>query len=80
MDIEQLMGRYFRLQQELSVAYSMVPWQTGRIDRLANDLAATEREIAVLRLVDEQCSKPPLSVVGQSAAPRAMLSAKVPPT
>jgi hypothetical protein len=46
MDLEQLIGRHFRLQQELGIAYSAVPWQTGRIDRLTNELAATEREIA----------------------------------
>ena len=46
MGIEQLMGRYFRLQQELARAYNARPWQSTRIDRLAGELAATEREIA----------------------------------
>ncbi|HWH81552.1 MAG TPA: hypothetical protein VNU71_04880 [Burkholderiaceae bacterium] len=46
MSIEQLMGRYFRLQQELSIAYNARPWHSTRIDRLAGELAATEREIA----------------------------------
>jgi len=46
MNHEQLMGRYFRLQQELSIAYSAQPWNSGRIDRLADELANTEREIA----------------------------------
>ncbi len=45
MDIEQLTGRYFRLRQELAVAYGCVPWNTGLIDRLADELAATEREM-----------------------------------
>jgi len=45
MNLEQLMGRYFRLKQELSMAYSAHPWQTGRIDRLTTELASTERDI-----------------------------------
>jgi membrane protein required for beta-lactamase induction len=49
MDLEQLVGRYSRLQRELSAAYSMLPWHSARIDRLANDLAATERQIAALQ-------------------------------
>jgi len=56
MELEQLMGRYFRLKQELSLAYKSQPWHSGRIDRLADDLAATEREIAALQPVDEQCA------------------------
>lgn len=46
MDIEQLTGRYFRLRQELADAYGSVPWNTGLIDRLTDDLAATERSMA----------------------------------
>ena len=61
MDLEQLMGRYFRLKQELAIAYRAQPWQSGRIDRLADDLAATEREIAALQPVDEQCNDSLLS-------------------
>ena len=57
MDLEQLMGRYFRLKQELSIAYKAQPWHAGRIDRLADELAATEREIAALQPVDEQCNE-----------------------
>jgi hypothetical protein len=33
------------LQRDLAIAYSAVPWNTGRIARLIDDLAATEREI-----------------------------------
>ncbi len=61
MDLEQLMGRYFRLKQELAIAYKAQPWHSGRIDRLADELAATEREIAARQPADEQCSEPLLS-------------------
>jgi hypothetical protein len=64
MDREQLIGRYFRLQQELAAAYGVVPWQSGRIDRLANELVATEREIAALQPAEEQCSDLLVSVLG----------------
>ena len=46
MDLEQMMGRYLRLKRELSAAYDALPWNTARIDRLANELAATERDLA----------------------------------
>ena len=55
MQLEQLMGRYFRLKQELAVVYRERPWHGARIDRLADDLTSTEREIAALQPVDEQC-------------------------
>lgn len=60
MYLEQLMGRYYRLRQELAVAYREQPWHGARIDRLADDLAATEREIAASQPVDEQCGDPML--------------------
>ena len=46
MNSDQLTGRYWRLQHELSVAYGSVPWNTGHIDRLIDELSATEREMA----------------------------------
>jgi hypothetical protein len=46
MNLDQLMGRYFQLQQELSIAYQQEPWQGQRIDRLADELSTAEREIA----------------------------------
>ncbi|MGK2899504.1 MAG: hypothetical protein ACSLE9_12595 [Burkholderiaceae bacterium] len=61
MDLDQLMGRYFRLKQELSIAYKTQPWHSGRIDRLADEIAATEREIAARQPVDEQRGEPMLS-------------------
>lgn len=60
MDLEQLMGRYFRLKQELSIAYRAQPWNSARVDRLADDLAATEREIAAHHPADEQYNEPML--------------------
>jgi len=49
MNLEKLMTRYFRLRQELSIAYRARPWQVGRVDRLANEIARTEREIALMQ-------------------------------
>ena len=46
MTFTQLMGRYFRLKQELEIAYAQKPWHGLLIDRLANDLCETERLIA----------------------------------
>ena len=49
MNLEQLIGRYLRLKEELGVAYSAVPWNVRRIDRLAREIAATEHAIRALR-------------------------------
>ena len=49
MSLEKLMTRYFRLRQELSIAYRARPWQVGRVDRLANEIARTEKEIALMQ-------------------------------
>ena len=46
MNIEQLMGRYLRLKQDLEIAYNAHPWHSGRINRLTDDIARTERELA----------------------------------
>lgn len=46
MTLDQLIGRYFRLRQELAIAYAQKPWHAPRIDRLANELSETERLIA----------------------------------
>ena len=48
MNIDQLAGWRVRLQRELVVARSTIPWNQGRIDRLVGDLAWAEREIAAL--------------------------------
>ena len=61
MNIEQLTGRYFRLRQELAAAYGSVPWNTGHIDRLTDELAATEREIAVATVRNHRTVTAPLA-------------------
>lgn len=58
MELEPLMGRYFRLKQELSIAYRTRPWHGGRIDRLADDLAATERELRAIQSARESVTEP----------------------
>lgn len=49
MTLAQLTGRHFRLRQELAAAYSSLPWNTRRIDRLSKDIASTDRDIAGAR-------------------------------
>lgn len=46
MALDLLMRRYARLQRALASAYGTLPWQTEKIDKLADRLAATERLIA----------------------------------
>lgn len=46
MTLDQLMGRYFRLKQELEIAYAQKPWHGTLIDRLANEISQTEHQIA----------------------------------
>lgn len=48
MDPEALRGRYERLRRELATAYQELPWQSSRIDRIAEELAQTERELLAL--------------------------------
>jgi hypothetical protein len=57
MDQEQLMGRFVRLKHELSTAYAAQPWHSGLIDRIADDLAETERQIAAAHPTDEQAGE-----------------------
>lgn len=56
MNLEQLIGRYLRLKEELSVAYSALPWNVKRIDRLAREIASTEHAIRALRSATPQAS------------------------
>ena len=63
MTIEQLMGRYRRLKRDLEIAYKAQPWQSGRINRLTNDIARTELELASREHVERplQSLKQPLA-------------------
>ena len=53
MNIEKLAVRYFQLKQDLSIAYNSRPWNRLAVDRLANEIARTEREIAALKSKDQ---------------------------
>ena len=46
LDLDQLMGRYLRLKRELSAAYLARPWNSAQIDRLVEQIADAERQIA----------------------------------
>ena len=49
MTNEQLMGKYLRLRSELDAAYAQPQWaegKTGRIDRIAEELAELEQALA----------------------------------
>ena len=53
MTDDQLTGKYTRLRSELAAAYAEPGWslgRTGRIDRIAAELSAIERTLAVQRL------------------------------
>ena len=63
MELDQLIRRFHRLQRELVVVSSTVPRQTGRINRLLTELAASEREIQALRSITQQNIVPPLSAI-----------------
>jgi hypothetical protein len=40
--------RYYQLTQELAGAYGTRPWNSGEIDRLADEIAAVERQMTGL--------------------------------
>lgn len=53
MTNNQLTGKYARLRNELAAAYAESTWsvgRSGRIDRIAGELAEIERTLAVQRL------------------------------
>ena len=60
MNTEQLAGRHARLRRELTQAFAAPAWRTGQIDRLADELAETERELAAAQPIDEQTDDPML--------------------
>ncbi|MEP6874308.1 MAG: hypothetical protein ABI887_08070 [Burkholderiales bacterium] len=49
MSLDLLIAKYFQLRQELDIAYRRNPWLASRIDWLADELAAVERNIASIR-------------------------------
>jgi len=42
----ELSGKYKRLRRELEEAYTAPAWNNARIDRLADEIVATELELA----------------------------------
>ncbi len=60
MTLVQLTGRHFRLRQELAAAFSLLAWNTRRIDRLSNGVARTDRDIADVQASDADDVKPVL--------------------
>ena len=46
MTVEQLFGKYRRLQGELAQAYAEGDWNHARVDRIANEIARVEHELA----------------------------------
>ncbi|MEO8080152.1 MAG: hypothetical protein ABI641_06450 [Caldimonas sp.] len=46
MSVEELVGKYNRLKNELAQAYGEPAWHAARVDRLANEIVMLERQIA----------------------------------
>ncbi|HEX2012194.1 MAG TPA: hypothetical protein VJN44_14765 [Roseateles sp.] len=46
MELDLLMKRYASLRQKLAMAYEERPWESSRIDQIADDLAETEKALA----------------------------------
>ena len=63
MDLELLTKRHFRLAQELAIEYRARPWVSSRIDRIADDIAETERRIAELHALARHDASGPISAV-----------------
>lgn len=71
MNLSQLMLERRRLQWSLNASRNKLPCQSEWINRLANDLAATEREIAALREAEGQ----PQGPVAASMTPKGQIVA-----
>ena len=54
MSIEELLGKYMRLRQELAEAYSATRWRARYIERLAEDIAEAGRAVRRSQPLDEQ--------------------------
>lgn len=53
-----LLGTYVELRAQLAAAYSATHWSSDVVDRIADDLAVVEFELAKCQPVDEQTSDP----------------------
>lgn len=54
MGFTELTGKYHRLRNELEEAYSAPAWNRPRIDRIADEIVATERALSTLHPHDEE--------------------------
>ena len=54
MPLDQLIGKYQRLRDELAQAYRDPAWDTSHINRLSDEIVATEREMVKAQPMDEQ--------------------------
>jgi hypothetical protein len=54
MEIQQLIGRYLRLREELAVVFKARPFQVDRAKRLAEDLRTTRAAMVTANHGDEQ--------------------------
>ncbi|CAN7432411.1 hypothetical protein [Rhizobacter sp. LjRoot28] len=58
MGFNELNGKYRQLRYELEEAYSAPAWNRPRIDRIADELAATERALASILPHEEEHQMP----------------------
>lgn len=58
MGFNELSGKYRRLRHELEEAYSAPAWNRPRIDRIADEIAATERALASIQPHEEEHQLP----------------------
>ena len=54
MGFTELTGKYRRLRLELEEAYAAPAWNRSKIDRIADEIAATERALAAVPHEEEQ--------------------------
>jgi len=54
MGITELTGTYRRLRLELEEAYAAPAWNRTRIDRIADEIAVTERALASILPCEEE--------------------------
>jgi hypothetical protein len=53
LDLRQLIGRHDRLERELACSFAAHPLQSALIERLVEEVAATQREIERIRASQE---------------------------